>query len=376
MINLRIAYVYDNIYPYYVGGVEKRVWELATRISKRGHEVHWYGMKYWDGPDIIDKNGIWLHGVCPAQELYVNGRRSIREALYFAWKLLKPLAEERYDIIDCQNAPYFPVFSSKACALLRRCNLIVTWHEVWDRYWYEYLGKIGLAGQIVERIAAMLSSRAIAVSEATRKELIKIGVKERNITVIPNGVDIQAIEQIPPANNSVDILYAGRLIKEKGVHILVKALDILRKKKPDISCLIIGDGPERKNLEKLTRELKLQSNIHFAGFLKNQKELIAQMKSAKIFVLPSVREGFGIVVIEANACGVPVITTNHPRNAAKDLVIQNENGLLFEGTCQDLAEKITKVLSKNNWKNACKKQSQKYDWDIITSHIEGVYKTV
>lgn len=376
MITLRIAYVYDNIYPYYVGGVEKRVWEVATRLSKRGHEVHWYGMKYWDGPDIIFKDGIWLHGVCLPQELFVNGRRSIREALYFAWKLLKPLANEKYDIIDCQNAPYFPAFPSKVCALLRKCVLIITWHEVWNRYWYEYLGKVGLAGQIVERIVAMLSGRAIVVSEATRNDLIKIGVKERNITVVPNGVDIQAIERIPSADNNIDILYAGRLIKEKGVHILIEVLDILRAEKPDINCLIIGDGPERKSLENLSGELNLQSHIQFTGFLDNHNEVIAHMKAAKVFVLPSIREGFGIVVIEANACGVPVITTNHHRNAAKDLIEDGENGYLCDAEAVDLAKKISLTLNKDDWEIDCKERASQYDWHNIALELERYYTSL
>jgi glycosyltransferase involved in cell wall biosynthesis len=148
----------------------------------------------------------------------------------------------------------------------------------------------------------------------------------------------------------------------------------LRRKKSNINCLIIGDGPERKNLEKLTAELDLKRNINFAGFLKDHNDLISQIKSAKVFVLPSIREGFGVVVIEANACGVPVITTNHPRNAAKDFIVQNENGFLFKGTSEDLVENIMNVFSKNNWSNACKKYASQYDWNVITRGLEEYYQ--
>jgi len=66
---MKIAFVYDAIYPYVKGGVEKRVEELAVRLSRRGHEIHLFGMKFWDGEDILMRDGIYLHGVCPAQKL-------------------------------------------------------------------------------------------------------------------------------------------------------------------------------------------------------------------------------------------------------------------------------------------------------------------
>ena len=81
---MKIAFVYDVIYPYVKGGVEKRIWELAIRLSARGHNVHIVGMKYWDGPDSVEKDGVTLHGICPSQTLYADGRRTIGEAIYFS----------------------------------------------------------------------------------------------------------------------------------------------------------------------------------------------------------------------------------------------------------------------------------------------------
>src|SRR4030042_2040565 len=86
---MRIAYVYDVIYPYVTGGAQKRTWELGKRLAQRGHEVTIFGMKHWEGEDIICKEGVRVWGVCPPQELFVNGRRSIKEAIYFGKKLLR-----------------------------------------------------------------------------------------------------------------------------------------------------------------------------------------------------------------------------------------------------------------------------------------------
>ena len=135
-------------------------------------------MKSWDGPDVLIKNEIYLHSVCQPQKLFVNGRRSIKGAVYFAWKILPHLLREKFDIIDCQNTPYFPCFSAKLHSLLRKSSLIITWHEVWDDYWYEYLGKKGIFGVWVERITAHLTDKVIVVSERTKKNLEMIGVKK------------------------------------------------------------------------------------------------------------------------------------------------------------------------------------------------------
>ena len=112
---MKIAFVYDVIYPYVKGGVEIRIHELAIRLGARGHDVHIIGMKYWDGPDSIETDGITLHGICPPQQLYADGRRTLFEALYFSCHLLPFLMREEFDIIDCQQFPYYPVFSGKTC---------------------------------------------------------------------------------------------------------------------------------------------------------------------------------------------------------------------------------------------------------------------
>jgi len=123
---MKIAIVYDVIYPYVKGGVEKRVWEIASRLSLRGHDVHLYGMKFWDGDDTYVQDGVTLHGVCPARNLYSYGRRTIWQALSFSIALFFCLRGEDYDIVDCQQFPYF---SCIACSFMRT-PLVITWHEV------------------------------------------------------------------------------------------------------------------------------------------------------------------------------------------------------------------------------------------------------
>ena len=148
---MKIAFVYDAIYPYVKGGVEKRIWELAVRLSRKGHEVHLFGMKFWAGDDLLIREGVYLHGVSPAQKLYAGGRRSIWQPLWFSICLTVPLMREKCDIIDCQQFPYFSCISAGFVSRIRKIPLTITWIEVWGDYWYEYIGKMGFLGKLIEQ---------------------------------------------------------------------------------------------------------------------------------------------------------------------------------------------------------------------------------
>ncbi|MDY6965091.1 MAG: glycosyltransferase family 4 protein [Halobacteriota archaeon] len=379
---MKIAFVYDAVYPYIKGGAEKRIYEVSKRLVKRGHEVHLFGVKWWDGEDVIKRDEISLHGVCKVKGLYTgDGRRSIKEALYFALKVFIPLLREDFDVVDVSEFPYFSCFSVKAASLLKRAPMIITWHEVWGDYWYDYLGAGGGAGRLVEKAAArLLTDRIIAVSEKTKEDLISIGVSELNINVVPNGINSGEIEGVPGSEDNLDVIYVGRLIKDKNTDILIRAIDLVRSEIPGVRCGVIGDGPERERLEDLVRELGVEENIKFLGFFEDYEDVITQMKASKVFVLPSTREGFGIVVLEANACGLPVVTTDDKGNAAKYLIINGENGFKGALTEEFISEKIVLLLKDEKLRVHMHEKSmvfsQEYDWGGIVDELEGMYKEV
>ena len=372
---MKIAYVYDVIYPYVKGGAEKRIWELSKRLARKGHEVHIFGMKFWAGDDVFTNDGVNLHGICEPKELYVEGRRSIKEAIYFARKLISPLLKEEYDIIDCQAFPYFPCFTAKTCSTLKRTPLVITWHEVWDDYWYDYLGKRGVFGKRVEKMTAHLTDNIIAVSGRTKSDLERIGVKKA-IRVIPNGIDFGMIEKITVSTEKSDIIFVGRLIRDKNVDVLIKAVSLLKREIPDVKCVIIGEGPEHKRLRNLVDKLDLENNIEFTGFLDEYEGVISRMKSSKVFVLPSTREGFGIAALEANACGLPVVTVNHKMNATCDFV-KTGNGFICDLTEDDVAEKILRGLDvRKEMEKGCIESAKKYDWNIVVDIVEKFYEKI
>jgi glycosyltransferase involved in cell wall biosynthesis len=272
------------------------------------------------------------------------------------------------------------MFPAKLACIIKGKPLYSTWHEVWGKqYWKEYLGWKGIFGTMIEKLASKLPNKIIAVSEDTKQNLIhKLKVNPKKITVIPNAIDIKAIDKIKPSKEHSDIIFAGRLLSHKNVDKLIQSISILQKQNKNIKCIIVGDGPEKENLIKLTKSLNLTKNIIFKGFIEKSEDVLSLIKSSKVFVLPSEREGFGIVVIEANACGIPVITVNKKDNASKSLIENSKNGYITDLNENSLADAINKALNKTLNKNKkddwqTKQYIQKYDWSNIIKMFKGVY---
>jgi glycosyltransferase involved in cell wall biosynthesis len=375
---MKIAIVYDMIYPFNIGGVEVRNYELAQRLSKN-HEIHLFGVKLWEGPDIIKKDGLTLHGVCRYKNLYnFKGTRTIWEPIKFATKLYKPLKKEKFDIIDTSTFVYFHCFTCKAISILNQTPLIFTWHQYWGDYWYNYLGKLkGFIGKTIEKTSSKLTKNHLAISKTTKNDLIKNKLKKENIFLNYDGVNLNEINKSKPTKEKFDLIFVGRLNHQKNVSLLIKTTSLLKKQFPKIKVCIIGDGPERKELKSLTEKLNLTKNIFFKGFIENKEEVYGHMKSSKIFVLSSVLEGFGIVVVEANACGLPVIVIDNKWNASKELIQENKNGLISKNNPQDLKKQITLLLENKNLRDKMniesKQMAKQFDWDNIAKELEQYY---
>ncbi len=373
---MKIALVSDSIYPYNKGGKETRSYELAKNLTKKGHEVHFYTMKFWPGDKIIEKDGFFLHGIGKARPLYNGKRRSIKQGILFGFSAFK-LFKEDFDVVDADHMVYFHLFPIKLACLIKNKPLIITWHEVWGKdYWIKYMGKKGIFGYWIEKLASKLPNKIISISEHTTNNLInKLNVKSEKIITIPCGININKIQSIKPSKETSDVIFAGRLLSHKNVDILIKAISILKETNSNIKCVIVGDGPEKDNLQGVTKELKLEKNIIFKGFIEKQEDVLALIKSSMVFVLPSVREGFGITIIEANACGIPVITINHKDNASKDLIQNNKNGYVCELDEKDISQNIVKAIKQNkNMKDDCMLASKKYDWNNLINQFEEAYR--
>ena len=369
---MKIAFVSDVVYPYIKGGAEKRFYEFSTRLSE-GNEVHVFSIQWWDGAPLLVRDGITYHGVCRPKKLYSGGRRSVREALAFGMALIVPLLREKFDVIDCNQHPYFSIFPCKLASMLRGGRLYVTWHEVWGDYWYEYMGPMGFFGKLVEKVTTKLADRIIAVSEGTAAALERLGVKKERIAVVPNGVSAAAIGSVPPGSEPVDVVFAGRLIRDKHVDVLLRACAAVSQKMP-LSVLVIGEGPERSSLEALAAGLPV--SVTFAGAV-DDRTLLSSVKASRLFVLPSTREGFSIVTLEALACGVPVITVSDEKNSARELVQDGVTGRIVGPGEKELSEAIVDLLGDDarrlKMASQCAPAALNYDWDRLSERLLECY---
>lgn len=365
----RLAFVSDAIMPFHKGGKEKRLSEITRRLVCDNREVHVYTMKWWDGPSTIQHEGVWLHAICPKLPLYKNGRRTQSEAIVFGLATFK-LLFARFDVLDVDSMPFFPVFSARLVCWLRGKKLYSTWHEVTSRStWLQYAGPItGTAGWLIERAAMLMPDVIVSVSQHTTKRLRTSGVKQTVLT-IPLGVNLQTIYDTKPAPQTSDIIFVGRLLAHKNVDLLVRAVAIVKQTHPGVTLNIIGNGPQKPKLEGLIKRFNLKSNVRLLGIIPSNGDVYGLMKASKVLVLPSVREGFSLVTIEANAAGIPVITTNHPDNAARDLISEGVNGYLTEVSAEAIAEQILRILSPKT-KLVPMQGIEQYDWNTITKNLE------
>lgn len=371
---MKIAFVYDAVFPFVKGGGEKRIHEIAVRLAARGHEVHLIGMKYWDGPDSVNRDGITLHGVCTEEPLYTLGRRSIRQALRFSLFLVPFLLKEKFDIIECQQFPYLPCFAVKISSVVTRTPFVIAWYEVWGDYWYEYLGWPGVLGKCAERLLGFLTRDHIAISERTGRSLDTHGICH-DVPVFPVGISTEQVLSIPAAPEQRDIIFVGRLIREKHADMLVSAFGKLAIEYPELTLLILGDGPEKETVCDRIRNCPCRDRITYQPFLESHDQVIARIKAARVLVIPSTREGFGIVALEAFACGLPVVTVDHPDNAICDL-ISPETGFLSTLSADDLAGKIRLALDRSmSMKDACTASAAMYSWDRIIPRLEEYYQS-
>lgn len=362
------AFVSDAVYPYNKGGKETRLFELTTRLAKRSYSVHVYCMKWWEGPSDRLEDGVHLHGICPYIPLYDGDRRSIKQGVLFGVSCLK-LLFQKFDVIDVDHMPFFPIYFVRVVCWLKQKPMQATWHEVWGKkYWQTYLGGIkGIIASWIEAWSIYLPDKITAVSNFTAKRLETQFHRTQGVQVIPNGIDLKHIKAVKPSQDTADLIFAGRLLKHKNVDLLIQAIALVRKELPKIRVKIVGEGPEKMKLIQVVKKLKLERNIELLPFKTHIDDLYALMKASKLFVLPSSREGFGLVVIEANACGIPVVTVNESDNAAKQL-INDANGQVVNPVPHALAKAILKELITP--RKTIQTTLDQYDWEKLLDKYE------
>jgi glycosyltransferase involved in cell wall biosynthesis len=168
----------------------------------------------------------------------------------------------------------------------------------------------------------------------------------------------------------------GRLLDHKRVDVLIDAVAELSRRGTCLSLTIVGKGPEYSELRKRAAACGLTSQITFTGELPTHAGVISRMKSARLMVFPTLREGFGLAAVEAMACGTPVITTDHPDNFARLLVAPGQNGYLCRADGSDLPDLILRALAERQvLSRGAMDTASRYTWQAVVGRCLDAYQT-
>ncbi len=359
---MRVCVVYDCLYPYTVGGGERWYGNLAERLAREGHEVTYVTLRQWDRghTPAIAGGRVQAIAVGPRMGLYTgDGRRRMGPPIVFGlgvlWHLLR--RGRRYDAVHICSFPYFSLLAAAVARPCGRYELAVDWFEVWsDAYWREYLGGVGgRVGATVQRLCARVRQQAFCYSDLHAARLREEGLRGE-VTVL-RGLYAEAAAELatgeaapvstadgaPPSPAEELVLFAGRMIPEKRAPLAVAAIASAAAGIEGLRGELLGDGPEREQVLAEIARRGLAEVVTAPGF--TTAEIVdAEMRRALCLLAPSIREGYGLVVVEAAARGTPSIVVAGPDNAAMELIEEGVNGFVCASSDpEEIAEAIARV---------------------------------
>jgi glycosyltransferase involved in cell wall biosynthesis len=343
---MRICVIYDCLYPHTVGGAERWYRNLAERLAADGHDVTYLTRRQWPRGTDPGVPGVKVIAVAPELPLYAkSGRRTILEPLVFGAGVFAHLLVRgrRYDVVHTASFPYFHLLVAAALRPLNGYRLVVDWHEVWTAtYWREYLGPVGgRIGRAVQRLCLRLPQSAFCFSRLHAARLRDEGL--RGEPQVLEGEYAGSLEARPPGPPEPVVVFAGRHIPEKRAPALVPAFARARKELPDLRLELYGDGPERPDVLRLVSALDLGGSATAPGFVDGD-QIDHALRRALCMVLPSRREGYGLIVVEASAQGTPSVVVRDPDNAATELVEDGVNGFIVASASEeDIADAIVRI---------------------------------
>jgi glycosyltransferase involved in cell wall biosynthesis len=346
--------VYDCLFPYTIGGAERWMRRLAERLAAEGHEVSYLTLRQWPRGVAPSLDGVRVVAVGPRLALYTeSGRRRILPPLVFGLGVAAHLLlhGRRYDIVHTVAFPYFSLLAAGALAPLWRYRLVVDWVEVWTlSYWRQYLGRAGgRVGWAVQRLCARIPQQAFCFSQLHARRLraeglrggllVHRGLYDEHEERRRHGVRVATAPGAQPT-----VVFAGRFIREKRVEALVGAVALARQRCPSLRAALYGDGPERQRVAAAITAAGLTEAVALPGFVDGEVVQRA-IAGAMCLALPSSREGYGLVVLEAASYGTPSVVVAGEDNAAVELIQEGVNGFIAASAApREVASAILAVL--------------------------------
>lgn len=347
----------DPKHPW-AGGAEQVMHEHMKGWVKAGHKVTLFSSMFTGGKTTEELDGVFI---VRKGKQYLG----VHLAAFFYYQKNK----EQVDILVDQfhGIPFFtPLYSKKP--------KIAVLQEVAREIWFNNeLPKpinwiVGIIGYLGEPIVFQFyrGTQFMTGSRSAKNDLIKYGINKEKITVIPHGVILNLPKKLPQKEKTKTVCFFGAHTKDKGVEDAIKAFVLLNKKNK-FQFWLIGRGEQEyvKSLHNLVENFGITKNTIFWGFV-DQKKKFKLLARAHIMLNPSIREGFGLVNIEANAVGTPVVS--YKSQGLVDSVKQGESGLFVDKNTPEELARVTNSLLKNKSKydklsRTSKKWSKNFSWN-------------
>lgn len=367
--------------PLSVGGLAKHVEEVSFALSQQDVEVHVLTIGGKQTPKLERKNNLWVHRVDPFPLQALNFITWIHHLnfclLEEAIKLSATFGP--FDLVHCHD--WLVGFSGKVLKHAYQIPLLATIHAT------EAGRNQGLhtpEQNYINQIEWWLTYEAWKVIVCSRHMVHEVkqlfNLPQDKIRLIPNGINMAKYSQAPLKNVSFGsgkiVFFVGRLVKEKGVQVLLEAAPQIIAAEPEVRFFIAGKGPMEEQLKAQAKSLKIESWVSFLGYI-SEEQKITLLKQAQVAVFPSLYEPFGIVVLEAMAAGVPVVAAD--TGGMGEIISHGISGLkVWPGDAQSLAVNILKVLqdrelAKNLSTNALVVVKDQYNWEKIAEKTKEVY---
>ena len=358
---MRIAVLSSRFPPVYAGGAETAAYNLSKNLASQGHDVHVVTRRQ----ESTANDGFMVHQV---RHISRPQRMRYLTTVFF---MARETVRIRPDVIYCQT-----LYSESLAGIIagRILGVPVVTRSVGEIYVTS-----SFFDRLVMKFVIRKSSLVLALTGHMEREVRKIFRKAR-VGVLPEGVDYDFFRNYPERGRSPNtVLFVGRLMHLKCVDCLLKAFSIVQKEIPGAGLNILGDGEQAGELKSLARDLGLK-NANFMGSV-GRDEVARQMKSSSIFVLPSISEGFPLVIPEAMVSGLPVITTRV--RGLPEILKDGVNGyLVAPKEPEELAERIIYMLRHREVMEKMRRsnisEAGKYRWETVSldlaRHLEGLIK--
>lgn len=367
---MKIGLVSRTIPPFDRGGIQVHVRNLAIALDRLGHNVHLF-----ISGEMVKLGGVVVHPV------KASSTPGLTLGYYLSLSRLAAREAQKHDL-DILHGHSMYAFGL-ACMEKRR-PFVVTIHgtqigelraQVSSHIFNPNHLITDSISAIMEAYASRKAAAIIAVSKKNKEEIIEhYSPPQRKVHVVPNGVWVDDFTSSDMQDNS--IVFIGRLHERKGVDILIKAMPQVISENPDTVLKILGSGEMEGALRQIVKKEGLVKNVRFMGCV-SERDKANILSHARLLVMPSLYEGFGIVMIEGMASGLPVVAT--PVGAAPDVIIEGKNG--YVRNINELASAINNILSdekKNRLmgRAARKTVEDRFDWMKVAHSTVAVYKEV